>query len=811
MAGVSDAYWESRKKKIKFIAGIEIYFNEHHQELVELQQQEDWKIGSLRANKNVAEVDIEQIEREEQYDRFRRNRHLTVLAMNMQGYKNLIHMTSEAWEIGFYYKPRVWFDRIAKYNEGLIILSGCLNGPICHALRQAAKYGKIAAKKYTKDKFGREIKISRDDALRKRKEWVTEANMWVNKFKDLLGDRFYLELQMPGEEIPFGKEAFALICSLSKKYDIPAVVTNDCLSLKFPILMADGTFKPIGDVEIGDLVITHKGRARRVLEKKIRTIKSSEKCFKIKHVPWGMTEGHPLYIDGVSRENSKAHKMPNRASLGSVPLGVGVSWIDTTQYVTPSRQMAIIDGYWKSNSPMGQHVLIPKWLKLTDELLWIIGNYIAEGYKDHYRLNFALHKKEITAKEKIISYFKQFNLNPNFNTKRTNSNNGAVIRICSKVFSDLFSLLCGSLAHNKHLPPFWMDLNKKQARILLDGYLSGDGNIIRGRLGKNGFHWASTSWLLTGQLQVLIASLGGYAKPYFKEAKYYSNSRIDKPQYHGSSGQLSTAIIEESELPNHHSALRAFDPIKHEIPIEWEEIDPINQVCDIEVEEDHSFVLWGNIISRNCHFTNRPDFKVQKCMMAVGQGLKIDDPNLFHVDSDEQFYKSRAQLRQTFFEGRYDRYISAREFEECLENTVKLADRCETFSPDLDPKLPKIPKAGEKLTRLVYENLKTKNLLNSTKKYMVDGQMVTHKEQATIELKRYIEKGFASYFLIIRDLVQFSKKNDWDVGPARGSAGGSLVCYLIGIHSLDPLKWGLSSVRFMGDSRGGNLLKVTME
>jgi DNA polymerase-3 subunit alpha len=439
MAGVSDAYWVGQKKKIKFIAGIEIYFNENHLELVSLQENKDWKIGSLKTSKTATEIGIEQIEKEEKYDSLRRNRHLTVLAMNMVGYRNLIHMTSQAWEIGSYYKPRVWFDCIKKYNEGLIILSGCLNGPVCHALRQAAKYLSIASGKYTKDKFNRTISINREDALRKKDQWLDEANMWVVKFRDLLGDRFYLELQMPGEEIPFGKEAFALIAGMAKKYDIKAVVTNDC------------------------------------------------------------------------------------------------------------------------------------------------------------------------------------------------------------------------------------------------------------------------------------------------------------------------------------------------------------------------------------HFTNRPDFKVQKCMMAVEQGVTIDDPNLFHVDSDEQFFKSRAQLRQTYHEGGYSKSISPEDFEECLENTVRLAERCETFSPDIEPKLPQIPQANQKLFKLTMKSLADKGLLNSTKKYKVDGLMVTHKQQAIIELRRYIEKDFSSYFLIIRDLVNHSKTNGWDIGPGRGSAGGSLVCYLLGIHSLDPLKWGLSSVRFMGDSRGGNMLNVSME
>ena len=439
MAGVPDAYWEGKKQKVKFIAGIEIYFNENHLELVELQQDSNWKIGSLKTSKTATEVGLEQIEREEKHDSFRRNRHLTVLAMDMLGYRNLIHMTSGAWKDGHYYKPRVWFDKIKEYHEGLIILSGCLNGPVCHALRQAAKYAAIAAGKYKTDKHGRTILLSNEEATAKKVQWTAEAEMWVKKFRDLMGDRFYLELQMPGEEIPFGKQAFAFIAQLSKKYNIPAVVTNDC------------------------------------------------------------------------------------------------------------------------------------------------------------------------------------------------------------------------------------------------------------------------------------------------------------------------------------------------------------------------------------HFTNRADFKVQKCMMAVGQGLTIDDPNLFHVDSDEQFYKSRAQLRQTFFEGNYDKHTDAAFFEECLGNTIKLAARCKSFDPDRSPKLPQIPNANKNLVKLVFKSLEEKGLLNSTKEYKVDGLMVTHKKQAMIELRRYIEKDFASYFLIIMDLVQHSKTNGWDVGPGRGSAGGSLVCYLLGIHSLDPLKWGLSSVRFMGDSRGGNMLNVTME
>ena len=447
MASIPDAYWAAKENNVKFIPGCEIYFSQDFLEFKHLRETDpDFKIGALRPDYGKDTFDIEDLKSEERYSGFRKFRHLSVLAKDMVGYRNLIQMTTEAWKIGFYYKPRIWFEQIEKYHEGLIILSGCLNGPVCHNLRKAAFWAGVA-KGQTKhvDRFFNKKKrvisldISAAEAAERQQMYFGKTVEWINKFRDLMGDRFYLELQMPGDEIPFCKEAFRQIVWLSKKLGVKAIISNDC------------------------------------------------------------------------------------------------------------------------------------------------------------------------------------------------------------------------------------------------------------------------------------------------------------------------------------------------------------------------------------HYLSRPDFKVQKCMMAIDQGLSIDDPNLFHVNSDEQFFKSRAQLRKTFIENGYSQYATMEDFEEFCDNTVALSNRCTGFQPDLTPKLPSIPDADVKLTRLVIKGLKDRGLYDNLTKYRVDGKEVTYREQATIELNRYIEKGFASYFLIIRDLLEYSKSKDWDVGPGRGSAGGSLVCYLIGIHQLDPLKWGLSSVRFMGDSRGGNLLQIKME
>jgi DNA polymerase-3 subunit alpha len=216
------------------------------------------------------------------------------------------------------------------------------------------------------------------------------------------------------------------------------------------------------------------------------------------------------------------------------------------------------------------------------------------------------------------------------------------------------------------------------------------------------------------------------------------------------------------------------------------------------------------VMTGDIHYLHRKDFELQKTLMAVEQNVTVDDPNLFHVDSDEGFFKTRAQFRQSFLEHGYNKHDTVKLFEQACDQTIEISEKCESFNPDLSPKLPEIQGADDQLRRLVAEALIKRGLHKNAKKVMIDGRMVTYKEQTKIELARIMEKRFSSYFLITRNLVLHARDNKYDVGPARGSAGGSLVCYLIGIHDMDPLKWGLSFDRFLSPSRGGYMLKLSM-
>jgi len=204
------------------------------------------------------------------------------------------------------------------------------------------------------------------------------------------------------------------------------------------------------------------------------------------------------------------------------------------------------------------------------------------------------------------------------------------------------------------------------------------------------------------------------------------------------------------------------------------------------------------ILTNDAHYINEKDYAVQRVMMAIDQNTTVDDPELFITNSSNGYFKTRIQLRDTFRQS-YST-VSEKVFDAACDTTMEVAEKCRSFTPDTEPKLSQIEDADNKLKQLTLKGLEKNGLIHN-KRYV---------KQALHELNRIIEKEFASYFLICRDLVMESRRLGMPVGP-RGSAAGSLVCYLIGIHNIDPLIWSLSFDRFLGTARGGRLLQVNMD
>ena len=119
--------------------------------------------------------------------------HLILLVKNETGYKNLCHLISRANIEGTYYKPRIDFELLEQFHEGLICLSACVKGRIAQYI----------------------LKNRPDD-----------AEKWALKYRSLFGDDYYLEIQDHG--ILYEKTAYGGIIQIAKKYGIPLVCTNDC-------------------------------------------------------------------------------------------------------------------------------------------------------------------------------------------------------------------------------------------------------------------------------------------------------------------------------------------------------------------------------------------------------------------------------------------------------------------------------------------------------------------------------------------------------------------------------------------------------
>lgn len=226
----------------------------------------------------------------------------------------------------------------------------------------------------------------------------------------------------------------------------------------------------------------------------------------------------------------------------------------------------------------------------------------------------------------------------------------------------------------------------------------------------------------------------------------------------------------------------------------------------VKLADAHKIKL---ILANDCHYLNREDFILQKIMMAIEQETHIDSPDLFHVNSDEQYMKTRPELWSRYKSNPYSKGFDDGVFESMCDNTLEVADKCIKLEVDTAPKIPSINNDEQILREIVKSRIIELGLHKNNKKFIIDGKEVTYIDQAKIELNRFIEKGFASYFLITRDLVKYGKSRGWTFSP-RGSAGGSLVCFLLGIHVLDPMLWGLSFDRFLSPSRGGYMLNVKM-
>ncbi len=192
------------------------------------------------------------------------------------------------------------------------------------------------------------------------------------------------------------------------------------------------------------------------------------------------------------------------------------------------------------------------------------------------------------------------------------------------------------------------------------------------------------------------------------------------------------------------------------------------------------------VCTNDIHYLRKDDAEAQDILMLINTGADINDPERLSMTQDDFSMKSPEQMAEEF-----------KHVPEALENTQKIADACNLTMELGKTKLPVFPLPEGKTEMQYLEELCWAGV---EKRYGANPDAKVA-ERLKYELSVIAKTGFAGYFLIVQDFVNWAKQNRIVVGPGRGSAGGSIVAYLSGITNVDPLKHNLLFERFLNPER----------
>ncbi|HIT72393.1 DNA polymerase III subunit alpha [Tyzzerella sp. An114] len=191
------------------------------------------------------------------------------------------------------------------------------------------------------------------------------------------------------------------------------------------------------------------------------------------------------------------------------------------------------------------------------------------------------------------------------------------------------------------------------------------------------------------------------------------------------------------------------------------------------------------ICTNDSHYIYKEDSTPHDILLCIQTGKTVNDSDRMRYEGGQFYLKSSDEM--------YELFPYA---EEALENTWKIAQRCNVEFTFHDLKLPRfdVPEgktASEYLRELCFDGF--------YKKYENPPDQL--KERLIYELDTIEKMGYVDYFLIVWDFIKYSKDNGIIVGPGRGSAAGSIVSYCLSITTIDPIKYDLIFERFLNPER----------
>ncbi|PJC33342.1 DNA polymerase III subunit alpha [Candidatus Roizmanbacteria bacterium CG_4_9_14_0_2_um_filter_36_12] len=254
-------------------------------------------------------------------------------------------------------------------------------------------------------------------------------------------------------------------------------------------------------------------------------------------------------------------------------------------------------------------------------------------------------------------------------------------------------------------------------------------------------------------------------------------------------GEIST-LIKEDQLKEAERVLEKYIEIfKDDFYLEIQrhpnspELDKVNDEL-IKLSRKFAVPL---VATNDVHYLEEEDAYAQEILLCIQTQRTIVEKNrpMSMINVPDYYFKSTAEMKGSFID-----------LPEAIENTLKIADKCNLEIPMGKWILPefKTPR-GESVDVYLRE------LVESRKKRMATYNQEMVSKRVDYELKIIISKGYATYFLIVQDFVNWAKKQGIAVGPGRGSVAGSLVAYILGITDINPIDYNLPFERFLNPER----------
>ncbi len=193
------------------------------------------------------------------------------------------------------------------------------------------------------------------------------------------------------------------------------------------------------------------------------------------------------------------------------------------------------------------------------------------------------------------------------------------------------------------------------------------------------------------------------------------------------------------------------------------------------------------VATNDAHYLKREDAYNHEILLCIQTGKRMSDEDRMRFETDELYVKSPEEMSE---------YFSA--FPDAIENTVKIADKCNvefefghTILPNYDVP-PEFPTHYDFLKKLCDDGIRKRYGENPSEEIL---------KRAEYEIGIIKKMGYVDYYLIVWDFIHYAKSHGIPVGPGRGSGAGSILAYAIEITDIDPMKYGLLFERFLNPER----------